>query len=197
MDANQKSSRSQWSNRSSRLRKPLGKFSPAHRDNKDEPWCATNPNQSWVKRHLGEVQPPERSGNRWRWFEERAPRPLNPRNKRLRKNQDGNHTQNGETWRTDSWTNALWMDPYVSWKRTRPNQDVLPVFSGREAIHPYLTTSMSLKRLDHQMRKLKKQPGMLQKYDDIIQDQSTQGTMQWNERSGKQKERSSTFHTKP
>ena len=56
---------------------------------------------------------------------------------------------------------------------------------------------MSLKRLDHQMRKLKKQPGMLQKYDDIIQDQSTQGTMQWNERSGKQKERSSTFHTKP
>ena len=89
------------------------------------------------------------------------------------------------------------MDPYVSCKRTRPNQDVLPVFSGREAIHPYLTTSMSLKRLDHQMRKLKKQPGMLQKYDDIIQDQSTQGTMQWNERSGKQKERSSTFHTKP
>ena len=89
------------------------------------------------------------------------------------------------------------MDPYVSWKRTRPNQDVLPVFSGRGAIHPYLTTSMSLKRLDHQMRKLKKQPGMLQKYDDIIQDQSTQGTMQWNERSGKQKERSSTFHTKP
>ena len=37
---------------------------------------------------------------------------------------------------------------------------------------------MSLKRLDHQMRKLKKQPGMLQKYDDIIQDQLTQGIME-------------------
>ena len=89
------------------------------------------------------------------------------------------------------------MDPYVSWKRTRPNQDVLPVFSERETIHPYQTTSMSLKRLDHQIRKLKKQPGMLQKYDDIIQDQLTQGTMQWNEHPRNQKEKSSTFHTKP
>ena len=104
--------------------KPLGKFSPAHRDNKGEPWCAANPNQSLVQRHLGEVRPPERSGNRRHWFEERAPRLLNLRNKRMRKNQDGNRTQNGETWRTDSWTYALWMDPYVSWERTTPNQDV-------------------------------------------------------------------------
>ena len=63
-------------------------------------------------------------GNFWRWFEERATRLLNPRNKRMRKNQDGNRTQNGETWRTDCWTYALWMDPYVSWERTTPNQDV-------------------------------------------------------------------------
>ena len=37
-----------------------------------------------VNRHLGEVRPPERSGNRWHWFEERATRLLNPRNKRMR-----------------------------------------------------------------------------------------------------------------
>ena len=104
--------------------KPLGKFSPAHRDNKGEPWCAANPNQSLVQRHLGGVQPPERSGNGWRWFEERAPRPLNPRNKRIHKNQDEDYTQNGETWTTDSWTYALWMDLYVFWKRTRLNQGI-------------------------------------------------------------------------
>ena len=105
-----------------RLSVPHGKFSPAHRDNKGEPWCAANPNQSLVQRHLDEVRPPERSGNRWLWFEERGTRLLNPRNKRMRKNQDGN--RHGETWRTDSWTYALWMDHYVSWERTTPNQDV-------------------------------------------------------------------------
>ena len=117
-----------WLLQSSEASPPTGcalrEISPAHRDNKGEPWCAANPNQSLVQRHLGEVRPPERSGNRWRWFEERATRLLNPRNKRMRKNQDGNRTQNGETWRTDSWTYALWMDPYVSWERTTPNQDV-------------------------------------------------------------------------
>ena len=114
----------QSSKASHRLAVPYGKFSPAHRDNKGKPWCAANPNQSLVQRHLGEVRSTERSGNRWRWFEERATRLLNPRNKRMRKNQDGNRTQNGETWRTDSWTYALWMDPYVSWERTTPNQDL-------------------------------------------------------------------------
>ena len=46
--------------------------------------------------------------------------------------------------------------------------------------HPPLPNSMqeSLKRLDHLMRKLEKQPRMLQKYDDIIQDQLTQGIME-------------------
>ena len=59
----------QNSKASHRLAVPYGKFSPAHRDNKGEPWCAANPNQSLVQRHLGEVRPPKRSGNRWRWFE--------------------------------------------------------------------------------------------------------------------------------
>ena len=54
----------------------------------------------------------------------RAPRPLNPRNRRIPKNQDEDHTQNGETWTTDSWTYALWMDLYVFWKQTRLNQGV-------------------------------------------------------------------------
>ena len=41
--------------------------------------------------------------------------------------------------------------------------------------HPPLPNSMHLKRLDHFMRKLEKQPRMLQKYNDIIQDQLMQG----------------------
>jgi len=38
--------------------------------------------------------------------------------------------------------------------------------------HPPLTNNKykSLKRLDNLVRKLEKQPGMLEKYDDIIQD---------------------------
>ena len=44
--------------------------------------------------------------------------------------------------------------------------------------HPPLANSMHLKRLDHFMRKLEKQPRMLQKYNDIIQDQLMQGIME-------------------
>ena len=46
--------------------------------------------------------------------------------------------------------------------------------------HPPLPNSKqeSLKRLDHLMRKLEKQPRMLQKYENIIQDQLTQGIME-------------------
>ena len=44
--------------------------------------------------------------------------------------------------------------------------------------HPPLPNSMHLKRLDHFMRKLQKQPRMLQKYNDIIQDQLMQGIME-------------------
>ena len=107
-------------------------------------WCVTNPNQSLVQRHLSEVWPPERSGNRWCWIEERAPRPLNPRNKRIRKNQDGGHTQNGETWRTDSWTYAFGMEPYVFWKRTRPNREISDTDIQTWPRHPELIQTSRL-----------------------------------------------------
>ena len=55
-----------------------------------------------------------------------------------------------------------------------PEDGTKPVYSRRETIHK----QESLKRLDHLMRKLEKQPRMLQKYENIIQDQLTQGIME-------------------
>ena len=43
------------------------------------------------------------------------------------------------------------------------------LWKGNHLTLPY-NKQESLKRLDDLMRKLEKQPGMLQKYDDIIQD---------------------------
>ena len=55
-----------------------------------------------------------------------------------------------------------------------------------------INVSYSFQQLDNLMRKLEKQPGMLRKYDDIIQDQLRQGIV---ERA--LKEKCSTFRTKP
>ena len=53
-----------------------------------------------------------------------------------------------------------------------PEDGTKPVYSRRETIHK----QESLKRLDHLMRKLEKQPRMLQKYENIIQDARNNGT---------------------
>ena len=50
-------------------------------------------------------------------------------------------------------------------------------WKGNHLTLPY-NKQESLKRLDDLMRKLEKQAGMLQKYDDIIQDLMTQGIME-------------------
>ena len=66
------------------------------------------------------------------------------------------------------------------------------LWKGNHPPLPY-NKQESLKRLDDLMRKLEKQPGMLQKYDDIIQDDArNKGTSAQEARR-----KSSTFHTKP
>ena len=66
------------------------------------------------------------------------------------------------------------------------------LWKGNHPPLPY-NKQESLKRLDDLMRKLEKQAGMLQKYDDIIQDSARNNGTSAHEARRK----SSTFHTKP
>ena len=60
--------------------------------------------------------------------------------------------------------------------------------------HPFLSNATgSLKRLNALTKKLEKQPGMLERYDNVIQDQPNQGIME--RVKDELKKENSTYHT--